>query len=92
MKEYAQFAWKNSKRTLYALLKWFLFALIARLAFVAVLAAVIGVPSLGYLALDTVGAPVVVSSLVWVLALIGTIIGFGVVLDSIDPVMKLERL
>jgi len=90
MIDWLSFIWENTKRTLYAVIKWFVIAFVARLAFAAGIAVLLIPPALVWGFADGFGLPLVVSVPLGILGFVAAAVGFGMLLDRIDPMLTFD--
>jgi uncharacterized membrane protein len=82
--------WENTKRTLYAVLKWFVVSLIARIAFVVGVIVLIVPPAFVWGFFDAFGLSLALSIPIALVSFVAAAAGFGLLLDRIDPILHIE--
>lgn len=89
MNHYLQVIWTSSLHSFVAIIKWFLIALLARIAFVVGISVVFGIPLLTTFYLSGAGWASSSVVIVGILSFVACSTGFGILLKQIDPVLTL---
>ena len=90
MNDGVRYVWTNSLRSIKLLVKWFIAALVARLAMGLAIIAVSGPSVFVYLFLDELRAPVAVSLSLALLTLLGGLTAFGAVSRGFPKILAVD--
>lgn len=91
MNDPVEFIWDNTKRSLYAILKWFIVALVARLAFIGGIIVLLIPPAVVFGLIDGLGLPIWLSIPFGIVGFIAAGTGLGGLLERIDPIIEINH-